>query len=406
MTGRRHILVINHSVGGAHPPYAPILGEICAAAAASGHRVTIVAMCVPRPVPGCRVVRLRLPGVLPMRLRRVLFPLAALLCVLALRLRDRADIVLAASHPPVLSGACAGIAAAFHRARLIYHLQDLHPEITAAVGSIRPGGPVHRLAAWIEGRTRRRADPCVTLTPDMARVIAAGTPGARLTVLPNPAPPAMPPRKTAPSGPIQLVYAGTVGPFQGIAPLVAAMGLVPPEMATLTIVGQGRAMVAVHAAARGLPNVRFTGWVLPDRAANLLGAADFGVVSLAAGTTAFAAPSKLGGVIALGVPALMLFDRPTSDSRRVTDAGAGLRLASRDPGAIAAEIRALATDCDLRARLRTGARHLARQQPGSAATLPRWMSLFNQSGDRPCSTSRPSSSLAPRGRGPTCSATR
>lgn len=406
MTRSRRILVLYHSVGGAHPPYARMLGALCEALAGDGHRITILTLDAPHPVAGCRMIRLWALRWLPTRLRRYLFPLVALPVAVLLRVVGGADVVIAGSHPPVLNGLAARLAARVHGARLVYHLQDLHPEIASALGRIRTAGRLHRLLARIENATRRHAAACVTLTPDMARTITTAAPDAQVVVIPNPAPACAPAAPRHGDGPLRILYCGTLGRAQPLATLIAAVRMIPKGRVFLTIAGKGPRAHRLKRLAAGDERMRFLGWLPAERAEAEIQAADIGVLTLAPGLEHLAAPSKLLAYVAHGRPVLALQSSRSGPLDMVLHAGAGVHVANGTPDAIAAAIEALVQDRAAIDRMAANARVLARRLPTAANNHARWRDLLAKLEDRRCSSSPRSSSSAPRGRAPTCSAMR
>ena len=107
---------------------------------------------------------------------------AALSAVKAVRLRG--DIVLASSTP--LTIAVPGlVASTVGRARFVFEVRDLWPELPIAVGALN--NPLARRVAFALARlTYRRADHVVALSPGMADCVAAqGCPRDRISIVPN-----------------------------------------------------------------------------------------------------------------------------------------------------------------------------------------------------------------------------
>ena len=96
----------------------------------------------------------------------------------------RPDVVYATS-PPLTIALPALLAAARHRAPLVFEVRDLWPEAPIQMGALR--NPVaQRLARLLERAVLRRSARVIALSPGIrAGVEAAGVPAERITLVPN-----------------------------------------------------------------------------------------------------------------------------------------------------------------------------------------------------------------------------
>ncbi|MCW0212440.1 MAG: glycosyltransferase family 4 protein [Pseudonocardia sp.] len=165
--------------------------------------------------------------------------------------RLRGDVVFASSTP--LTVAIPGmIAARSRRARFVFEVRDLWPEIPIAMGAL--DNPVAvRLAYGLARAAYRNADSVVALSDGMAEGVARhGYPAERISVVPNaadldlfPADPDVVRRFRAARPWLQdrplVVYLGTFGRVNGVGYLVrvaAEMARLDPEVRFL-LVGDG-----------------------------------------------------------------------------------------------------------------------------------------------------------------------
>lgn len=88
-------------------------------------------------------------------------------------LRSRPDVVTASTFPPVVAAWSASLAARIVGAKFIYHMQDIHPELSQISGGRLGRGLVARLLTALDDQTLRRADAIVTLSKDMAETLRA-----------------------------------------------------------------------------------------------------------------------------------------------------------------------------------------------------------------------------------------
>ncbi|KAA0575354.1 glycosyltransferase family 4 protein [Azospirillum sp. Sh1] len=274
----------------------------------------------------------------------------------ALRL-PRHDLVVTMTDPPLL--ALAGpVLAARHGAASLHWCQDLYPDLLPVLG-VRMPAILRRMAGHGMARALRRQDGVVAIGRCMRkRILTAGVPASRVTLLPNWPDPAIRPLPKEGNrlrrslgmeegdGRFLVAYSGTLGlahPMQGV--LEAAARLQDSDPAVLfLLVGEGRGFAAVEEAARhrGLRNLRRHPWQPAERLAECLSAADLHLVSMDPAAEGMLVPSKLAGVQAAGRPCLFLGPAGSEAAARVE--GCGLVVDPFDGPAIADAIRAYAAD--------------------------------------------------------------
>lgn len=277
----------------------------------------------------------------------------------------RPQVVVATSTP--LTVAVPGmIASAVNRARFVFEVRDLWPELPIEVGALR--NPVLRaLATALAVLTYRRADHVVTLSPGMADGVRAhGVPAERTSIVPNAcdvdlfAPDAVSgddfraERAWLADRPL-VVYAGTVGRLNGVDYLVRLAAQVQrfdPDVRFL-VVGAGACRDDVVALAEQLGvlgrNMYFSAPVPKAQMPHVLAAATV-ATSLFLPVRGMEANSanKFFDALAAGRPVAVNYGGWHADL--IESTGAGLRLDAVDHCAAAARLVAL-----LRDERRTGA---------------------------------------------------
>ena len=274
-------------------------------------------------------------------------------------LAGRQDVVVAES-PPLFLAAAAPPYARRAGARLVLHVADLWPESAVAVGALGASplvGAAQRLARWCY----RHADAIAVPTVGMVRRLEAdpAAAGGVHRVVPHVdetrfagAPPA------ARSGPLEVLYAGTVGLAHGIRTLLDAAELLGPAAAS-------------DATRRGLENVRFLGTVTPAAVADLYEHAEAGLVLLRDDPLfADALPTKLLECMAAARPAVV--SAPGEAAELVRAAGAGVAVAPEDPRALAAALAGLRRRRGELAGMGARGRRLVLERFGRRRTLESW----------------------------------
>ncbi|MEZ5165603.1 MAG: glycosyltransferase family 4 protein [Acidimicrobiales bacterium] len=276
----------------------------------------------------------------------------ALAGLCALFTRRKPDVVLAMS-PPLTLGLPAWVVARVRRARFVFNVQDVFPDVAVDVGAItspRVIGVLRRLERFVY----RRADAVTVLSDDLRENIEgklAGKGGTVVRVIPNfvdtvritPGSRANAYRDEFGLGDGTVVmYAGNLGFSQPLELVVeAARALAHRDDVRFVINGGGSTRAALEASARGLDNLRFVDLQPADRLPEVLAAGDIHVIALRTGLGRSSVPSKLYSILAAGRPVLAAVDDGTEVVRVIEATGAGRAVAPEDPAAFVAGLEAL-----------------------------------------------------------------
>ena len=250
------------------------------------------------------------------------------------------------SSCPCSAAACNGA----HRCKLIVYLQDIYPDVAVAVGTVRNRWWIRLLRRWLFA-VYRRADRLIVLGEDMRAVLTdAGIPNERITCLPNwadttriypvPSPNAFRLREQL-DGQFVVMYSGNMGLCQSLDDIVEAAERLRerPDIQFLLIGdGASRAHLESRSRAAQLSNLRFLPYQPQSALAHSLSAADLHLVPLDARVTGCLVPSKLYGILAAGVPALVVADEHCEASRVVRESGTGRHVFPGNPERLAEEI--------------------------------------------------------------------
>ncbi|MCA9314979.1 MAG: glycosyltransferase family 4 protein [Planctomycetes bacterium] len=270
-----------------------------------------------------------------------------------LRVR-RGHVVLALSTPPFV--ALLGLLAKRRRARFVYKVEDLYPDVAVALGVVRPGG-LQRVLARLSARLLRRADAVVVLDEAMGETVARlRGHGERLEVIANWADgeavrpvPASTSRTRAglalPDGTVLLVYAGNFGRAHTFDALLEALGQAERErlpIATLFSGGGAQAALVKQGASK-LASVTVQSYVPREDLSDVLAAADVHVITLKPEVDGLLAPSKLAGALAAGRPVLAIARESGALAREVETGRLGWT-ASPEPASVLAALRAVVAE--------------------------------------------------------------
>jgi glycosyltransferase involved in cell wall biosynthesis len=274
-------------------------------------------------------------------------------------LRAPRPAVVVASSPSLPAAAGAAVVAFVKRAPLVLEVRDLWPDSAVAMGLIRRGSVLDRVAKTFEWFCYRRAAHVIALTEGIRDgVVANGVPPARVTLITNgvdlvddpPAPADVP----VPGDAFVAMYVGAHGTYSSLGTVLDAADLLrDDDSVRFVLVGGGdqKAALQTDAERRGLVNVVFVDPVPKRDVPAWLARADVCLLPyqdrpLFAG----ALPNKTFDYMGAGKPVIAAIP-PGELSRLVERSGCGFAIPPEDPAAMAATIRSLADDRALAARL-------------------------------------------------------
>lgn len=244
-------------------------------------------------------------------------------------LRGRPGTVLCV-EPTLLAAPVALLGAWLVDARRVLHVQDLEVDAAFAVGHLRGGGRIARLAARFEGAVLSRFDTVVTISTNMAeRLVSKGVPRERLRLIRNWVDtarihplgrPSVYRRELGVGDEVFVVlYAGQMGPKQSLHLVFeAAERLADRSDIVFVVAGDGPLKDEFRRRFGGLPNVRLLDLQPEERLNELLNLADCHILPQDPAVKDLVLPSKLGGMLASGKEVLVVAD---DDSELATFVG-------------------------------------------------------------------------------------
>jgi glycosyltransferase involved in cell wall biosynthesis len=288
--------------------------------------------------------------------------------------KTRFDLVVVSS-PPVSLALPALLGAFAHVAPLLVDVRDVWPEIAVAMGSWKAESRTAKLVGRVADALYARA-ALVTCVTETARdqIVARGVDPAKVLLAPNGFDPIVPAAQS-PTAPLpgvrDVVYVGNMGLATGLEVVIDAAAILRAD-ATIRFVliggGADAARLRARAVAAGLTNVVFTGPLPRADALRALADAAATVVPLVA-TIADSLPTKLFDAMLVGTPIVL---SAAGEARRLVErAGVGLAVTPGDPAALAAGVRRVLDDEELRARCRANGPPFVRANYDRAAVMTR-----------------------------------
>jgi glycosyltransferase involved in cell wall biosynthesis len=255
-------------------------------------------------------------------------------------------------HPPITMGLAAWTISRLRGVPFTYEIQDMWPETLAATGMVRQRGLL-KIVGWFALWVYRRAACIRVISPGFRRnLITKGVPAGKIRFISNwvdtdfyrPMPVNAETRQRLGfEHRFVVVYAGTIGPAQGLDSVLKAAALLQdlPDV-LFAMFGEGieRELLAKLAAERGLTNVRFYGFQPPEQMPKIYALADVLLIHLNEDPLfAITIPHKTFVYMASAKPILSAVHGDVADV--VSQARAGISCSPADPSAIAGAVRHL-----------------------------------------------------------------
>ena len=320
-------------------------------------------------------------------LNMLLFMCAIIGHILFRRKKNRYDLVMASTMPPVLVAATARKCVHLRGGKFFYHMMDIYPEIAFTSGMAKKG-LLTNILTRIDRNNCMQAEKVVVLSSDMRDAIAArGLPTENVEILNNfqlqsfDGEGAMPEGLEKPEDSFRILFAGNLGRFQGLETMLEAMALLddlPAVRFDLLGDGIGRAPLEQLAGSRRNQSIFFHGYQPIENTVHVIRDCDLGLIALNPEIYRYAYPSKTMTYLGVGAPILLVIEAESELAKMVEQERIGYHVEQNNPEALAALIRqAYAERGDLDAK-RARSKALAERTFTADAVLPRWSELINR----------------------------
>lgn len=228
----------------------------------------------------------------------------------------RPDKVYVATNPPIFTPLVVRYYCQLFNKKYVYHLQDIHPEITSIVTG--KDNVLTRLLELIDTKTITKASTVITLTEQMKSYIINRT-GKQLAIelLPNPSvQDQTQPVHSAHERKKGFVYCGNAGRLQRIPLLIKSIKRYIQEDGKLPFVfaGGGVYSTALQDLADQSQNVTYLGVLTAREASKLLHNYSFGLMPIEDDVTKYAFPSKSSSYVFSGCEVVAICGKDTSVS--------------------------------------------------------------------------------------------
>jgi colanic acid biosynthesis glycosyl transferase WcaI len=344
---------------------------------------------------GVAVTRVWVPSVNRSRLgQRLLSFLCYQLLAVSVGIGRRYDVLIA-SNPSFEVALPLLLLGFVRRKRVIYSVHEIYPDVGIKLGIFRHS-TVIRFVEWMERFCCNRATYTRVISEGYKRTLEGkGLPSSKLAVIWDwidtdfirPLP-----RHNAFSAQWGLddvfvvMYAGNIGPTQGLESVVEAAQLLANESSIrFVFVGDGAAKSGLKqlAESKGLKNTLFIPFQSREMLPQVLATADVSLVTLKTNLGSDSVPSKLYSILASGRPVIAAVDLHSDTSMLVRESRCGAVVEAENPDALANSILGLAHDADLRRRLGENGRNYVWAFRSKRGAAEHFQELILSSANRP-----------------------
>jgi len=343
-----------------------------------GHDVTVIAGSHHLTGKECRhregviyapAIKMRKKTALFRLLNNLSFAVSSVFCALG---AGKFDVVITTSPPPLVS-ISGWIIAKAKRAKLIYDVRDIWPDVALEMGSFSEESFFCQVFQWIADFMYRKADLITTVTPgkveslrnklDMnarskVRFISNGYDLRSDLELQN----QCAAEQFGLKDTFTCVYIGNVGLAQGLETLLDIAEHTVHRDIQFLVFGSGaeKEMLEAQTRDRGLAQVRFCGILPHEQVAPVLSAAKISYIPLKNGNMRDSIPTKLYESLAMGCPVLLAAVGDAADILAQT--GLGFSVSPDDPREIVAKFDEMVARYDEICRNRQTAMDIIRQK--------------------------------------------
>jgi glycosyltransferase involved in cell wall biosynthesis len=303
---------------------------------------------------------------------------------------SRGDVAVSKTDPPLLS-LVAWPGTKLRGARLVNWLQDVFPEVAAAVGMGWARGWLGRLLTGLRDRSLRAAHANVVLGSGMQRyLLSRGIEEGKLRVIHNWSDGELIHpvgsggnrlrREWGLDGSFVVGYSGNMGRVHEFETILGAVGTLKGDARLVFLfIGDGAQKSWLEEAVRrrGLSNIRFQPYQPSERLAESLSVPDVHLISLRPEVEGLVVPSKFYGITAAGRPAIFVGSEDGEIARVINESRCGIVVRAGDVEGLAAAIKQLKNDPVLRRGYGESARQTFEQQFNKRHALEAWTGILN-----------------------------
>ena len=305
-------------------------------------------------------------------------------------LMNKVDVLHVSTTPPILSGFIGSIVKSIKKCKLIYHLQDIYPEILLTeTQAINKQSYIYRVIKYFDTRVLKSSDKVVVLSSDMKRtVLDRGIDDSKINIINNcsleDSINTLSPvnRLSDIHEPVKVVYAGNIGKMQNLLEVVNAFLDISKVDVELLLIGDGnmKSQLKELVDDSGKNTVKFLEYLVLEDLKKYLFNADLGLLCLKSGVLDVAYPSKIWTYLSNGCPLLAIADANSELSELVYTEKLGLYLQNDNLIALESIIEKYSIDKEIRPKFRENAYNYYTKYGTAKYFQDRWLDVFKEIG--------------------------
>lgn len=271
-------------------------------------------------------------------LKRIINSIQLGLNTFCLSLKNKYEIIIASSNPPVIGPFSAALSSLINRSRFIYYCMDITPEVGLINDDFKTPF-LYKLLEIIDNFSCLSANPVIVHSKDMKETLLKRKKSSNfnIKIINNFAVKS----KTYPinekhwnfeKNKLTIIYAGNLGRFQGLETAIYAMSLINQiKDVELIFMGKGSNKNSLIELSNDLKaNVRFIPYCSYNIAKNIIKEADLGLISLSKNVYKYSYPSKTMTYLEQGKPIIGIVENHSQIAKDIVQSNCGYVVEHRE----------------------------------------------------------------------------
>ena len=248
-----------------------------------------------------------------------------------LSLRNKYEIIIASSNPPVIGPFSAAISSLINHSRFIYYCMDIAPEVGIINGDFK-NPLLYKILETIDNFSCVVANPIIVHSKDMKNTLLERNRSSNFNIeiinnfsVKSKTNQIIDNEFNFQDNKLTIIYAGNIGRFQGLETAVNAMSLIKEiNDIELIIMGKGSNKKNLLKLSKNLKaNVRFMPYCSFNNAKHIIKKADLGLISLSKNVYKYSYPSKTMLYLQQGKPIVGIVEKHSQIANDIVGANCG-----------------------------------------------------------------------------------
>jgi glycosyltransferase involved in cell wall biosynthesis len=396
------ILLIHRYFWPDHPNCGQILWHLTQKLATQGHQVDVLTSLPSKDLNSKKIVSEKFQILTNIKIERMDLsiennsPIKKIINALKLGFRtnflvikNKYDIIISTSIPPITGGLFAAIAASISKAKFIYFCMDLHPEV-GRISKDFSNPILFSILQKIDNWSCSRANPVIVHSLDMKNSLLSRESNNKfdIEIINNFSIPTEEIKETTykiefnpNENDLNIIFAGNLGRFQSLDKVIDAMiYLKEKKNIKLVLVGDGAVkkelISKVHATKA---NVKFFDHQPANVVKKMISKVDIGLVSLSKNIYKYGYPGKIMTYLEQGKPIISVLEKESEIVKLMEQNNCGFNISDLDPKNISEFLIKLAENKFWNSKMSQNAKKTYEKYFSTKIILSKWSKiLFNE----------------------------